>query len=178
MVHRHFHNATICDSERGTIHVLIQKLLLHLDSPRRCILPLLVSPLRKNSNGSRAVAGLEPLLILPAGEGMLLSDSASLCSQSSLADNSFLLAALLCSVLPRADPAFTPQITQKNRLGLLFVSYNLAALARVQLMLTELLHDFACGHRSPFSGAIAASLEGGACCSALKIIARLAKIYD
>jgi hypothetical protein len=93
---------------------------------------------RKNSNGSRAVAGLEPLLVPPhVGEGMLLSDSASLCSQSSLADNPFLTPALLRLAFLRTDSTFLTKITQKNRLGLFLVPYNLAAFARVQLVFAK-----------------------------------------
>ena len=107
---------------------------------------------------------------------MLLSDSASLCSQSSLADNYFVMPTLLCFAFLRADSAFFSQITQKDCFRLFLVPYNLAALARVQLVLAELFHNFIRRHGSPFSGAIAASREGGACCSALKVIARLAGI--
>lgn len=108
---------------------------------------------------------------------MLLSDSASLCSQSSLADNPFLTPALLRLAFLRADSAFTPQITQKNCLGLFFASYNLAAFARVQLVFAEQSHDFTCRHIPPFRRAIAGSLRRGACRSASEIVVRLARIH-
>jgi len=68
---------------------------------------------------------------------MLLSDSASLCSQSSLADNPFLTPALLRLAFLRTDSAFLTKITQQNRLGLFLVPYNLAAFARVQLVFAK-----------------------------------------
>ena len=68
---------------------------------------------------------------------MLLSDSASLCSQSSLADNPFLTPALLRLAFLRTDFAFTPQITQQDCFCLLLVPYNLAAFARVQLVFAK-----------------------------------------
>ena len=82
---------------------------------------------------------------------MLLSDSASLCSQSSLADNPFLMPALLRLAFLRADSTFTPQIAQQDRFCLFLVPYNLAAFARVQLVFAEQSHDFACRHESPLS---------------------------
>jgi len=82
---------------------------------------------------------------------MLLRDSAPLCSQSSLADNPFLMPALLRLAFLRTDSAFLTQITQQDCFCLLFVPYNLAAFARVQLVLAEQSHDLAGWHEFPLS---------------------------
>jgi hypothetical protein len=96
----------------------------------------------------------------------LLSDSASLCSQSSLADNSFLPSAFLRFAFLRADSAFLPQITQKNSFCLFFVPHDIAAFPRMQLVFTELLHDLARWHSlSPYQSYCWFPYRG-ACCSA------------
>jgi hypothetical protein len=97
---------------------------------------------------------------------MLLSDSASLCSQSSLADNSFLPSALLRFAFLRADSTFLPQITQQNRFCLFLVPHNISAFARMQLVLAELLHDLACWHSPPPCQSYCWFPYRGACCSA------------
>ena len=97
---------------------------------------------------------------------MLLIDSASLCSQSSLADNSFLPSAFLRFAFLRADSAFFPQIAQKDRFRLFLVPHNIAAFPRMQLVFTELLHDLARWHSPPPYQSYCWFPYRGACCSA------------